>query len=50
MSPYKVLLCKKCYHTMVAKNFVTSLLLPNYAAITCILADAYTLISDARSS
>ena len=28
------------FHTMVTKNFVTSLLLRNYDVITCILADA----------
>ena len=29
------------FYTMVAKMFVTSLLLRNYHVITCILADAY---------
>ena len=31
------------FYTIIAKNFVTSLLLCIYDVITCILADAYAL-------
>ena len=38
------------FYTMITKKFVKSLLLRNYDVITCILADAQALISDAPNS
>ena len=37
-------------YTMVAKRFMTSLLLRHYDVMTCILANAQALTSDARNS
>ena len=38
------------FYTMVTRKFVMSLLLRYYDVITCILANAYAYISNARNS